>query len=231
MPVKRDADGNIVEQQTRVTDSPAPMKSAAAAPSPTPSPGGASDAYGAKTEIARKTESGERTGERKPAGEEKEAPTIIYRPGRPSIGAPPAPPATAPTAPGANMSAMSATSAMDDPPVGWLVVVAGPGQGNVLTLGNGVNSIGRNASERQSLDFGDEMISRAGHALLTYDPRHKKFYIQHGGGANLIYVDDDQPVLTLRELQSGEHIQIGNTTLRFVALCGELFDWDTGGAG
>ena len=32
---------------------------------------------------------------------------------------------------------------MRDPPVGWLVVVRGPGKGSVLTLGTGMNVIGR----------------------------------------------------------------------------------------
>ena len=117
---------------------------------------------------------------------------------------------------------------MADPPVGWLVVIAGPGQGAALTLGNGVNAIGRDASQRLTLDFGDEMISRVNHAQITYDPRGKKFYIQHGGGANLTYVNDE-PVLAPRELTANTHIVLGATTLRFVPLCGEAFDWDRAG--
>lgn len=118
-----------------------------------------------------------------------------------------------------------ATGNMADPPVGWLVVIAGPGQGAALTLGNGVNAIGRDASQRLPLDFGDELISRVNHAQITYDPRGKKFYIQHGGGANLTYVNDE-PVLAPRELTANTHIVLGATTLRFVPLCGEAFDWD-----
>lgn len=118
-----------------------------------------------------------------------------------------------------------ATGNMADPPVGWLVVIAGPGQGAALTLGNGVNAIGRDASQRLTLDFGDELISRVNHAQITYDPRGKKFYIQHGGGANLTYVNDE-PVLAPRELSANTHIVLGATTLRFVPLCGEAFDWD-----
>lgn len=117
---------------------------------------------------------------------------------------------------------------MADPPVGWLVVIAGPGQGAALTLGNGVNAIGRDASQRLPLDFGDEMISRVNHARITYDPRGKKFYIQEGDGANLTYVNDE-PVLAPRELTANTHIVLGATTLRFVPLCGEAFDWDRAG--
>ena len=114
---------------------------------------------------------------------------------------------------------------MDDPPVGWLVIVAGPGKGGVVTLGMGVNSMGRDRDQRVSLDFGDEMISRVNHGTITYDPRGRKFYVQHGGGTNLTYVDDE-PVLAPRVLEPLMHLQIGNTVLRFVPLCGEEFSWD-----
>ena len=114
--------------------------------------------------------------------------------------------------------------AMDDPVVGWLVVVEGPGKGFSLTLGYGMNSIGRSGTDRVSLDFGDQQISRTSHAIVTYDPRGKKYFVQHGGGKNLTYVGD-QPVLTPMELMGGEEIQLGDTKLRFVAFCGKDFDW------
>ena len=120
---------------------------------------------------------------------------------------------------------------MDDPPVGWLVVVEGPGKGSVATLGMGVNTIGRDRSERVSLDFGDTMISRTNHGTITYDPRGRKFYVQHGGGKNLTYIDDE-PVLAPRELAPLTQVQVGDTVLRFVPLCGAEFSWgddDSGG--
>ena len=58
---------------------------------------------------------------------------------------------------------------MGDPPVGILVVVDGPGRGNVVTFGYGMNSVGRSQTERITLDFGDDRISREGHAMVTYD--------------------------------------------------------------
>ena len=105
--------------------------------------------------------------------------------------------------------------AMNDPPVGWLVIVEGPGMGHVATVGMGVNSIGRDRTERVSLDYGDKMISRSRHALITFDPRSRKFYIQHGGGTNLTYLNDE-PVIAPREIEPLTHVQIGNTVLRFV---------------
>ncbi len=119
---------------------------------------------------------------------------------------------------------------MQDPPVGWLVVVDGLGQGNVVTIGNGVNSIGRDGTERLSLPFDDELISRSKHAAIIYDPRGKKFYIQPGSGTNLTYVNN-QPVLAPQELPPHTEIQIGATTLRFVPLCGDQFGWNDQDAG
>ena len=116
------------------------------------------------------------------------------------------------------------TDAMDDPPSGWLVIVAGPGKGNACVLRHGRNPIGRNPTERVPLDYGDEMISRSNHAVVTYDPKGQKFYIQQGQGTNLIYINGS-PVLDVQPLEALTHIQIGRTTLRFVPLCGDSFDW------
>ena len=112
-----------------------------------------------------------------------------------------------------------------DPPVGWLVIVDGPGRGHVATLGMGLNSIGRARTERVSLDYGDAMISRTNHGVITFDPRSRKFYVQHGGGTNLTYVNDE-PVLAPRDLEPFTHLQMGETVLRFVPLCGPEFSWD-----
>lgn len=127
----------------------------------------------------------------------------------------------------ASRSQAEAADPMDDPVVGWLVVVDGPGTGASVSLGYGMNSIGRAPTERVSIDFGDEEISRSQHALLTYDPKGRKFFIQHGGGRNLTYLGaDNRPVLTPIELKGGEEISIGSTKLRFVPFCGSDFDWN-----
>jgi hypothetical protein len=118
--------------------------------------------------------------------------------------------------------------APEGPVVGWLVVVKGPGRGKALPLGYGMNPIGREpAGNRVCLPFGDEEISRKKHAILTYDPRGRKFYLQHGDSTNLTYLGD-APVLSPTLVEGGETIRIGRETeLRFVPLCGEDFDWET----
>lgn len=113
---------------------------------------------------------------------------------------------------------------IEDPVVGWLVVVEGPGKGSSLRLGYGMNPIGRSSDERVPLTFGDEEISRKGHAMVTYDPRGRKFYLQHGGGTNLTYLGD-QPVLQPTELTGRETIGVGNTRMVFVPFCSAQFDW------
>jgi hypothetical protein len=114
----------------------------------------------------------------------------------------------------------------EGPVVGWLVVVEGPGRGRSVTLGYGMNPIGRDPGNRVCLSFGDQLISRQKHATITYDPRGKKFFIQHGESSNLTYLGN-QPVLVPAELKGGELIRLGSeTVLKFVPLCGEDFDWE-----
>lgn len=112
----------------------------------------------------------------------------------------------------------------EDPVVGWVVIVNGPGRGCSLMLGQGMNQIGRDPGQQVALDFGDEEIYREGHAQITYDPLGRKFYATHGGQRNLTYLGS-QPLLQTTELKGGEEITLGVTTLRFVPFCGENFQW------
>ena len=153
-------------------------------------------------------------GQRAGTAEPQEGRTVLHRPGGRT-------PAAAPAEAGAEARA---GDGMADPVVGWLVVVAGPGKGQVCKLGYGTNSLGRGENARARLDFGDEQISRENHAALTYDPRGRKFYLQHGGGVNLTYLGDS-PVLTPTPLEPMQDISLGDTTLRFVPFCGPDFDW------
>ena len=219
--MRRDADGNIIDERPRVawqTERVDPAGEAGSgAPTaprtadmagPTASGGGSRDAgrYGAPTTPVRDRSAGPDAGR-----------TQLYRPTRPN--------APSGDAAGADGSVLAGGDAMADPPVGWLVIVGGPGRGHVATLGIGVNVIGRDRTERVSLDYGDAMISRKNHGAITYDPRGGKFYVQHGGGTNLTYLDGE-PVLSPRELEPLAHVQMGDTVLRFVPLCGADFSWD-----
>lgn len=112
------------------------------------------------------------------------------------------------------------------PVVGWLVVVNGPGKGRSVELGYGMNAIGRGDKNRVQLAFGDQEISRDKHAMVTYDPRGGKFFLQHGDSTNLTYLEDS-PVLSPTEILNGQTIRIGDSTVvKFVALCGPDFHWE-----
>lgn len=170
-----------------------------------------------KTRIINREQPGQSGGEmtRKTGGRYDEDKTVILGPTRPRR-------AGASAAGGGEASAPK--DHMHDPVVGWLAVISGPGAGDFVRLGYGMNSIGRADDQRCKLNFGDEKISRQNHASITYDPRGRKFYINHGGGQNLTYIGEI-PVLQPTEIKGGEFLVIGNTVLRFVPLCGPDFDY------
>jgi hypothetical protein len=113
-------------------------------------------------------------------------------------------------------------------PVGWMLVVDGPGFGSTFALFNGVSQIGRGDDQAIKLDFGDNCISRGNHAAVAYDAELKKFYLGHGGKANLVRLNN-RPVLSTEEIKDADTVKIGETTLRFLALCGQEFSWEAKG--
>jgi len=131
---------------------------------------------------------------------------------------------TEPVATETSAAADSESDPMDDPVAGWVVVIDGPGKGQVLQIGYGQNSIGKDVDQRIRLSFGDDQISRQNHAIITYDPRGKQFYLQQGTGTNLAYLNN-APVLAPTILAAHCHISLGETTLRFIPLCNEAFCW------
>ncbi|MCV6592571.1 MAG: FHA domain-containing protein [Silicimonas sp.] len=122
--------------------------------------------------------------------------------------------------------AASAQAAMF--PAGWIVVIEGPGRGASFTLQTGVSQIGRGEDQTVRLDFGDTAISRNNHAAVAYDDEQGKFFLGHGGKSNLVRLNG-MPVLSTEEMTSGDEIRIGETTLKFMALCGDGFTWGATG--
>lgn len=109
-------------------------------------------------------------------------------------------------------------------PVGWLVVSDGPGRGHAFALTGGVSQIGRGEGQAVRLDFGDGAISRQNHAAIAFDDEQNRFYLGHGGKSNLVRLNG-KPVLATEELQSQDEIRLGETRLKFIALCGDDFSW------
>ncbi|WP_341367130.1 FHA domain-containing protein [Yoonia sp. BS5-3] len=115
-------------------------------------------------------------------------------------------------------------------PVGWIVVTEGPGRGECFALQTGMSQIGRGDDQAVKLDFGDNSISRTNHAAIVYDPDNKEFLLGHGGKSNIVRLND-KPLISNEALQSGDVIRLGETVLRFVALCGPTFNWSEGTPG
>lgn len=114
----------------------------------------------------------------------------------------------------------------EDPVVGWLVVVGGPGRGVSIELGYGMNIVGRGRGNRIALEFGDDKISEEDHFRIAYDAKNRKFHLIPGRGTNLLYVGGD-PLLSPEALQTGTDFKVGDTTMRFVSLCGPDWEWTT----
>lgn len=111
-----------------------------------------------------------------------------------------------------------------EPVVGWLVIVSGGGKGSSIPIIVGVNSIGRGNSNSIVLNFGDNGISSHNHCCIIYDPKTHDYFLKHENGKNLSYLND-KAVLTPEKLASYNKIQLSDTNLLFIALCGEAFQW------
>ena len=72
--------------------------------------------------------------------------------------------------------------------------------------------------------LGDNTVSRSSHAIVVYDPRSNVYLAQPGSSKELFYVND-MLVLNPVELKTMDLLNIGDTKLMFVPLCGEQFHW------
>lgn len=109
-------------------------------------------------------------------------------------------------------------------PVGWIVVAEGPGRGESFSLFTGMSQIGRGDDQAVQLDFGDNSISRTNHAAIVYDPETHEFMLGHGGKSNIVRLNN-KPLISNEALKTGDVMRIGETVLRFVALCTNEFSW------
>lgn len=112
-----------------------------------------------------------------------------------------------------------------DPVVGWLVVVGGPGLGAFRPIFEGNNTIGRSRSQRIPLDFGDEAISSEEQAYIRYDSAERSYlFVPNLAKTNVVSVNDKRPTGAV-ELSHMDVITMGRTQLVFVPFCGPDFDW------
>lgn len=111
-----------------------------------------------------------------------------------------------------------------DPVVGWLVCVSGNDRGADFRIHPEKNTIGR-AEGNDIRITKDQTVSRENHATIIYDPKKKNFRLLAGGGRGLVYVNDEVIDFST-PLKANDIIELGETKLMFVPLCGEHFDWD-----
>ncbi len=112
-----------------------------------------------------------------------------------------------------------------DPVVGWLVVVGGPGLGAFRPIFEGNNTLGRSKSQRISIDFGDDAISSEEQAYIRYDSTDRSFlFVPNLAKTNVVSVNDKRPTGAV-ELAHMDVITVGRTQLVFVPFCGMDFDW------
>lgn len=109
-------------------------------------------------------------------------------------------------------------------PVGMVMVTKGPGFGECFAVKTGMSQIGRGDDQAIKLDFGDMAISRENHAAIVYDPKEHSFLLGHGGKSNIVRLNG-KPVVSTSDMKDGDEIEIGETRLRFVAICSPKFNW------
>ena len=77
-----------------------------------------------------------------------------------------------------------------NPVIGWLVGIKGAHKGRSYEVKQGRNFIGRSTAMDICLS-GNSKISRDRHAIITYDPRSKKCFLQPDETRDLIYINDE----------------------------------------
>lgn len=108
---------------------------------------------------------------------------------------------------------------------GWLVVVSEDGKGSSFSLTFGMNTIGREKNNHVQIRNGDNSISRDKHAIIIYDYQNNIFFVKHGEGQYLSYLNGEV-LLDTKELKANDRIKVGNTELIFIPLCSEAFAWE-----
>jgi hypothetical protein len=112
-----------------------------------------------------------------------------------------------------------------DPVVGWLVVVGGPGLGAYRPIYEGNNTLGRSKMQRIPIDFGDDSISAEEQAYIRYDSVDRSFlFVPNLAKTNIVSINNKKPTAAV-PLQAMDVITVGRTQLAFVPFCGEEFDW------
>lgn len=111
-----------------------------------------------------------------------------------------------------------------DPVVGWLVCIEGVMKGQDFRIRPEKNFIGR-SEEMHIYLAGDNGISRKNHAVISYNPMERNFFLIPGDGVGLVY-HNNEAVYSPVELTTYDLIQMGKSKFIFIPLCGMHFEWN-----
>ncbi len=111
-----------------------------------------------------------------------------------------------------------------DPVVGWFVCVEGVDRGRDFRIRSEKNFVGRSESMDVCIP-GDETVSRENHAIVSFNPKNRQFKLHPGDSRGLVYLNGEE-VDSPAPLKAGDHVELGQTKLLFVPLCGESFSWE-----
>lgn len=111
----------------------------------------------------------------------------------------------------------------DDPPVGYLICIAGDDFGRGFLLKSGNNAIGR--SQSMDVVITDPKVSREKQAFVLYEPHKRVFYVKPGEGNGLCYFNDELVMMPM-QINPYDVITIGDTRLMLIAVCSERFSWE-----
>jgi Inner membrane component of T3SS, cytoplasmic domain len=110
-----------------------------------------------------------------------------------------------------------------DPVVGWLVCIDGPEKGRDYRLHSERNFLGRSSSMDICIP-GDESVSREKHAVITFEPKKRVFWLHPGDASGLVYRNDEM-VHSPVELKADDVIEAGKTKLILVPFSSIKATW------
>lgn len=112
-----------------------------------------------------------------------------------------------------------------EPVVGWLACIEGKERGKDYRIRAEKNFIGR--SEEMHINIqGDNAISRRNHAIISYNPMERNFFLIPGDGVGIVY-HNNEAVYSPVELNAYDVIQMGKSKFIFIPLCGIHFEWES----
>ena len=111
------------------------------------------------------------------------------------------------------------------PVAGWLVCLKGQDRGRDFRLQPEGNFVGR-SPDNDVVIANDPQISRDKHAIIFYDPLENTFVLTRGERARGVVRINGKAVYQPQVLNARDVIQLGETELLFVPLCGDDFTWD-----